>query len=162
MVINRSMILLAGAALVLIVALCMGNPFLRQESGDDSRGRDSQGMPTSKGGGPAGEAVPIDASGAANSGVPTSLGDGQSLEDPQDAPQDPDAGGDDPQNIGPCPEAYAGIPVVRSGFDELGRETWWHEDGSFTQRFLQTVREADGSSYQVPAVLHAAPSGRRR
>ena len=113
-------------------------------------------------GGPSGEAVPIEASGAAGSGVPTSLGDGQPLENSQDAPQDPDAGGDDPQNIGPCPEAYAGIPVVRSGFDELGRETWWHEDGSFTQRFLQTVREADGSSYQVPAVLHAAPSGHRR
>jgi hypothetical protein len=66
----------------------------------------------------------------------------------------------DPDGVGPCPAAYAHLPVARRGLDPEGRPTWWHADGSITTRIQQRLRK-DGEFFTVPAILRMMPKGRR-
>jgi hypothetical protein len=65
----------------------------------------------------------------------------------------------DPDGVGPCPAAYAHLPVARRGLDPEGRPTWWHTDGSITTRIEQRLRRG-GRTFSVPAILRMMPQGR--
>ena len=79
---------------------------------------------------------------------PAGMGEPTDGAEPDDVP--------DPDHIGPCPKTHS--RVVRRALSQDGRPTWWHADGSITQRVVQTMQAANGKMVEVPGLVLLRPA----
>jgi hypothetical protein len=111
---------------VLLGALLLGNPFRRTAEaapGGAAAGADVQP--------PSVETTPISHTSAALRLPSVVQPDEKTAEQTRE----------DEASVGPCPRQPLTSPVTRSGIDQDGWPTWWHEDGSVTKRVRQTERD---------------------